>query len=145
MWNLARFAEALGAAGIPVDQSKADLAEVYMPTYEAHYLARLRPKVCTQRTRLPRASYPARSRRASPPPAPPPLYPPPPQLGLTATDEGQADMELFGDLFDTMEQTGADMTNTFRLLSRVTPSSIEPVLDTLLDQVGQPGPGARPC
>ena len=47
MWNLARFAEALGAAGIPVDQSKADLTEVYMPTYEAHYLTRLRPKVCT--------------------------------------------------------------------------------------------------
>ena len=65
--------------------------------------------------------------------------------GVEVVDGGTTGMELFGDLFDTMEQTGADMTNTFRLLSRVTPSSIEPVLDTLLDQVGQPGPGARPC
>lgn len=44
-WNLARFAEALQSAGLPLDESKADLEALYFPTYEHEYFAGLRAKV----------------------------------------------------------------------------------------------------
>ena len=66
------------------------------------------------------------------------------QLGLQGLDEGEPDHALFADLFEVMETTGADFTNTFRLMSRVEPTGakdtavsavvMDPVLELLLDQ-----------
>jgi len=63
------------------------------------------------------------------------------QVGLTRLDLGEPDHALLVDLLMCMETTGADMTNTFRLLSRVSPATdgeqgADPVLEALLDQVG---------
>jgi serine/tyrosine/threonine adenylyltransferase len=44
------------------------------------------------------------------------------------------DAAIFADLFAAMERTGADMTNTFRLLSRVSSAAPLACLDALLDQ-----------
>lgn len=40
------------------------------------------------------------------------------KLGLLALDGAEEDQELINDLLQTMQDTGADFTNTFRCLSR---------------------------
>lgn len=40
------------------------------------------------------------------------------KLGLMAVDGAEEDQELINDLLQTMHDTGADFTNTFRCLSQ---------------------------
>ena len=40
------------------------------------------------------------------------------KLGLLALDGAEEDQELINDLLQTMQDTGADFTNTFRCLSK---------------------------
>ena len=40
------------------------------------------------------------------------------KLGLLAVDEAEEDQELINGLLQTMHETGADFTNTFRCLSK---------------------------
>lgn len=41
------------------------------------------------------------------------------KLGLLAVDGAEDDQELINDLLQTMHDTGADFTNTFRCLSKL--------------------------
>ena len=48
------------------------------------------------------------------------------KLGLLAADGAEEDQELINDLLQTMHDTGADFTNTFRCLSKFPMPSAAP-------------------